>query len=150
MAETTAAVATRDFVDHWCGDFVTGDLAYDFTDAVGSARWNDDVPEGGTLANKDTVTLITDEAMTSGQAQKLAEQLLAADDPRVSDPYGPAGAIRIAGSCGWTAEPTDNHGWALFGRALITPCPPLRDDFYDVLKSLASGDETDSPVRPAK
>jgi hypothetical protein len=109
-------LTTRDFIDHWDDDLATGDLTHDFAEAVDSARWGDD-PEGGTLANKCRVTLITEQVFLRDNARRLAVSLLVANDPRIADPYGPAGAIPFRTEKG-------NPAWILFGRAPVAPFPP--------------------------
>jgi hypothetical protein len=125
--ERTTAVTdtTRDFIDHW-DTFTDGDLAHDFAEAVDSARWGDD-PEGGTLANKSDAIPITEEVLGHDEAQRLARELLDANDPRIADPHGPAGAIPIT--------PGDNGApaWILFGRSPVAPFPPCRDDIASQL-----------------
>ena len=110
----------RDFIDYW-DTFTNGDLAHDIAEAVDSARWGDDA-EGGTLANKSDATLITDEVLGYDAATRLARELLDANDPRIADPHGPAGAIPTApGDSGAPA-------WILFGRSPVAAFPPCRDD----------------------
>jgi hypothetical protein len=112
-----ATSTARTFIDYW-DTFTTGDLEHDFTEAVKNARWADD-PGGGSLANKDRVTLITDEILDSDTAARLARELLDANDPRIADPRGPVGAIRTPGT-------ENEHGWILFGWAPIAPFPPFQ------------------------
>lgn len=128
---------TRDFIDYW-DTYTNGNLEHDFAEAVDSARWGDD-PEGGTLANKYRVTLITDEVLSYDQACRLARELLDADDPRTANPHGPAGAIPV---------PCDNdgHAWILFGRSPVAPFPPCRDDLAAQLKGYAPRCEEWLPV----
>jgi hypothetical protein len=110
---------TRDFIDHWDTD-TTGDLQHDFAEAVDSARWGDD--ENGTLANKFRVILITEDILSRKDAGDLARELLNADDPRIANPHGPAGAIRTH------SDTNGSPAWILFGRAPVTAFPPCRDD----------------------
>ena len=58
--------------------------------------------------------------MAPDDADELAWQLLRADDPRIADPHGPAGAIRVHDS-------DDGPAWVFFGRSPIAPFPPCRD-----------------------
>jgi hypothetical protein len=115
---------SRDFIDHWDTD-ATGSLAHDFAEAVDSARWGDD-PEGGTLANKSAVILITEAVLDPDYARRLAAKLLGRNDPRIADPHGPAGAIPITADSG-------GPGWILFGRSPEAPFPPCRDDIASQL-----------------
>jgi hypothetical protein len=71
----------------------------------------------GTIAEKDEYIVISGVSqddgtgdMTREQAVALAEKLMAEDDPRVSDKWGPAGAIAFGDQDG---EP----GWLFFGWA---------------------------------
>lgn len=48
-----------------------------------------------TIAEKDTYTVITDTAQSYEEATALAQQLIAADDARIRDTRGPAGAIPV-------------------------------------------------------
>ncbi|WP_194921923.1 hypothetical protein [Catenulispora rubra] len=100
--------ATSEFIDHWIAE-EPGSLGEHFAEAVDSARWGDN-PRGGTLANKYRITLITDEVLDAAVARRLAEELLAANDPRIADPHGPAGAIEVTSG----EEP---RAWILFGRS---------------------------------
>lgn len=49
----------------------------------------------GSVAEKDTYTVITDRPLTTADAKTLARELLACADPRINDKRGPAGAIAI-------------------------------------------------------
>ena len=49
----------------------------------------------GTIAEKDSVVVIQNEAVPIDQAWAIAAPLLDNDDPRIADKWGPAGAIRI-------------------------------------------------------
>ncbi len=60
----------------------------------------------GTIAEKDGYVLVADEPRTYEAAHALADELIDADDPRVSDKWGPAGAIPLVGG-----------GWLFFGWA---------------------------------
>lgn len=60
----------------------------------------------GTIAEKDGWTVISQTPLPAEDAQALADKLLQEDDPRISDKWGPAGAI-----------PIDGGGWLFFGWA---------------------------------
>jgi hypothetical protein len=49
----------------------------------------------GSVAQKDTYTIITDRPLTPGDAETLARELLACADPRIADKRGPAGAVAV-------------------------------------------------------
>jgi len=49
----------------------------------------------GTIAEKSSFVVISDTPMWLDEAQRLAGKLLNADDPRISDKWGPAGAIAV-------------------------------------------------------
>ncbi|WP_328463610.1 hypothetical protein OHA21_38390 [Actinoplanes sp. NBC_00393] len=49
----------------------------------------------GTLAEKDDYVIITRQPMTEADATALASGLIDRDDPRISDKWGPAGAIPV-------------------------------------------------------
>lgn len=49
----------------------------------------------GTMAEKTDCVVITRTPMSSAEAYALAEKLTEADDPRISDKWGPAGAIPV-------------------------------------------------------
>ena len=49
----------------------------------------------GTIAEKDSYVIITRTLMDHDQAERLAGDLLDRDDPRISDKWGPAGAIPV-------------------------------------------------------
>lgn len=59
----------------------------------------------GSIAEKDSFVIVGD-APTAKEAHKLGSELIDADDPRISDKWGPAGAIRVAAG-----------GWVFFGWA---------------------------------
>ncbi|MEV0445913.1 hypothetical protein AB0I84_10495 [Streptomyces spectabilis] len=96
-------------------DFFTSATGPDLTTAFNTARAQDrnDYGSGGytgTLAEKHSVALIDEPRRSEGDAVARARELLLGDDPRVSDKWGPAGALPIA-----TDDGTD--GWLLFGVA---------------------------------
>ena len=131
---------TRDFIDYWYA-FANGDLEHDFAEAVDSARWSDDT-EGGSLANKYRVTLITEEVLGYDHASRLARELLDANDPRIAIAHGPAGAIRTTADDGAPA-------WILFGRSPIAPFPPCRADIDAQLAGFPPACEEWLPVATA-
>ena len=49
----------------------------------------------GTIAEKSSFVVISDTPMWLDEAQRLAEKLLDVNDPRISDKWGPAGAIAV-------------------------------------------------------
>ena len=49
----------------------------------------------GTLAEKDDYVIITRQPMTEADATTLAGDLMDRGDPRISDTWGPAGAIPV-------------------------------------------------------
>jgi len=114
----TAGTA-RTFIDYW-DTYTNGDLTHDFAEAVDQARWGDD-REGGTLANKETVTQVTDKIVDYDFAPRLAAEYLYGDNPAFLDPHGPAGAIPVPGN-------DNEHGWVIFGWAPIEAFPPCRDE----------------------
>jgi hypothetical protein len=68
--------------------------------AFGSAREDALYEHGhggysGTLAEKDDYVIITRRPMTEAEATALAGELMDRDDPRISDKWGPAGAIPV-------------------------------------------------------
>ncbi|MFI7641865.1 hypothetical protein [Nonomuraea sp. NPDC049400] len=54
----------------------------------------------GTIAEKDDFVIVASEPMPETEATALADQLLRADNPRILDKWGPAGAIPIKGENG--------------------------------------------------
>jgi hypothetical protein len=68
--------------------------------AFGSAREDALYEHGhggysGTLAEKDDYVIITRQPKTEAEATALASELMDRDDPRISDKWGPAGAIPV-------------------------------------------------------
>ena len=73
------------------------DLNSAFSKAVASARWsygNDGYT--GTLAEKDAVVQVYDRPVPLQVAQAMADGLIEQNDPRISDKWGPAGAIPLS------------------------------------------------------
>ncbi|KUL23205.1 hypothetical protein [Streptomyces regalis] len=66
----------------------------------------------GSIYEKDTFTLIDEPRRPEESAMERAVELVRADDARISDKWGPAGALRITTRLG-------GEGWLLFGFA---PC----------------------------
>ena len=66
-----------------------------FSTAIDNARYDyGHAGYTGTIAEKDSVELVG-EAESLSQAYDMAHAMIEADDPRVSDKWGPAGAISI-------------------------------------------------------
>ena len=110
--------AVKSFVDFWNTD-VTGDLAADFDTAVDAARWGDPV-EGGTLANKTDCIRLYRDVIAPDQAHAVAAALVDNRDVRISNPFGPAGAIATTDDAGGPA-------WIFFGFAPVQAFPLCRD-----------------------
>lgn len=68
----------------------------------------------GSLAEKDSFTVIAAFPMPESAAQALAEGLIKQGDQRIDDKWGPAGAIAVAGGIRTVqvALPPTTHGWA--------------------------------------
>ncbi|MFL6110159.1 MAG: hypothetical protein ACJ786_02225, partial [Catenulispora sp.] len=64
----------------------------------------------------------TEDILSYDNACDLARELLNADDPRIANPHGPAGAIRTH------PDKSGSPQWILFGRSPVTAFPPCRDD----------------------
>ena len=64
----------------------------------------------GTIAEKGSLVVVERTPMTQSAAYDAAWALIDADDPRVEDKWGPAGAIAV-GDAGTVS------GWLLFGSA---------------------------------
>jgi hypothetical protein len=78
-----------------------------FNDAVRKARY--ECGHGGytgTIAEKSTVVMVADAPMSAVAAASLANELINADDERISEKGGPAGAIQL-----------DTGGYFFFGWA---------------------------------
>ncbi|MFE4263425.1 hypothetical protein [Streptomyces sp. NPDC056883] len=80
-----------------------------FHDAVEQAqREYGHNPYSGTVGMKDEVVLIKEESRTEDEAQTRAHELIEADDERIRDKWGPAGALPL--------HPVDGQpAWLLFG-----------------------------------
>ena len=65
----------------------------------------------GTIAEKDSVITIKAEPVTMDEARLMADILMNKDDSRVTDKWGPAGAIRVIDP-GYGFD-----GWYFFGWA---------------------------------
>lgn len=88
-----------------------------FHTAVEEARYNyGSSGYTGTVAEKETFVLITATPLPWPDAEKLAAELIEAEDPRIADEWGPAGAIAVTEPPGKGA-PTARHGWLFFGWA---------------------------------
>jgi hypothetical protein len=72
------------------------DVHVAFQNAVDAAAWeHGHGGYSGTIAEKDDFVVVTQRPMSYDGASRLASDLLARDDPRVADKWGPAGAIPI-------------------------------------------------------
>jgi hypothetical protein len=70
-----------------------------FREAAESARYEHGAGGySGTLAEKDSVVTIQQRPLSRPAAEALAGSLLGADDPRINDKWGPAGAIPVIAS----------------------------------------------------
>ncbi|ATL65099.1 hypothetical protein [Nocardia terpenica] len=67
----------------------------------------------GSIAEKDAYTIITADPIGETAADTLIDDLFDAQDPRIDDKHGPAGAIAIAD----TDNPARIAGWVFFGWA---------------------------------
>lgn len=83
-------------------EFITTGAGETMTDAfqaaVDDARWqHGSGGYTGTIAEKALAgcVSVTDDVLDEDAARALARQLLRDDDPRVSDKWGPAGAIKL-------------------------------------------------------
>jgi hypothetical protein len=87
------------------------DPAKAFDAAKEAAYWYDGhAGYTGTIAEKDSYVVITDGPIPEHEADELAERVMAADDERISDKWGPAGAIAIG-------QDGNTTGWLFFGWA---------------------------------
>lgn len=79
-----------------------------FRDAVEQAQYEYGHGPSGTVGMKDEVVLIEEESRTENAAQARARELIEADDDRIRDKWGPAGALPL--------HPVDGQpAWLLFG-----------------------------------
>ena len=69
----------------------------------------------GTIAEKDSFTVISDEGISYAKAFKLADDLIEKSDARIDDKWGPAGAIRIKQRA--SKNQKSMNGWMFFGWA---------------------------------
>ncbi|MCX5206697.1 hypothetical protein OG897_35500 [Streptomyces sp. NBC_00237] len=87
------------------------DLKTAFNSAVSEAAYeNGHGGYTGSLAEKDEVTLIDSTVRTQPEAEQLVAQLLRDNDPRISDKWGPAGALEYM-------TDGDGRSWLFFGYA---------------------------------
>lgn len=87
------------------------DVREAFRDAVEQAAYDyGHAGYTGTIAEKHSYVIIQSEPMPYEDAADLAWDLIRRDDPRISDKWGPAGAIRTVTSSG-------TRGWLFFGWA---------------------------------
>lgn len=78
-----------------------------FVNAVKQAQYDyDHAGYTGTVAEKESLTVISDEPHTLVEAHALADDMTGRGDARIDDTWGPAGAIRI-----------DDVTWLFFGWA---------------------------------
>jgi len=83
-----------------------GELNEVFERVADASRWEDGHSYSGAIGMKDSVILLDTRVLsTEKEAVTYATDLLNADDPRISDKWGPAGAIQWLG--GWVFV-----GWA--------------------------------------
>ena len=85
----------------------TDDPVAAFQEAVADAQW--EYGHGGysgTLAEKGSYVIVEATPQPVEDAYALADRLIEAFDPRISDKWGPAGAIKL-----------DPVGWLFFGWA---------------------------------
>lgn len=86
------------------------DVQQAFRAAVEDAKWtHGHGGYTGTIAEKREVTVIG-EATGWREAAEMANRLLAENDERIDDKWGPAGAIRVS-------DTKEEDGWLFFGWA---------------------------------
>lgn len=74
----------------------TGERLEDaFDEAYRQCGWEDGHSYSGTLSSKHGVTAIQRRPLPQRAAERLADDLIRAEDPRISDKWGPAGAIPV-------------------------------------------------------
>ncbi len=71
----------------------------------------------GTLAEKTGAVAVEHRPQTLESAQARADELLSADDERISDKWGPAGAIPVCAPADDDKPDAPIIGWLLFGWA---------------------------------
>lgn len=81
-----------------------------FDQARAAARAEYGGSYSGSIGEKDSVVKITDTPLSVKDAADLAYKLIDADDPRIDDKWGPAGAIPLEFDDG-------SRGWYFFGWA---------------------------------
>ncbi|MFH8635544.1 hypothetical protein [Streptomyces goshikiensis] len=64
----------------------------------------------GSIAEKDDYVVIDDVRRSQANALNWARELIAANDPRIDNKWGPAGALPLT-------TPTAQNGWLFFGWA---------------------------------
>lgn len=78
---------------------------------VDAAYWHGHGGYTGTIAEKDSwVVIDPDKTYTVAEAEARAEELMANDDERITDKWGPAGALKVV-------DPEHGNGWYFFGWA---------------------------------
>lgn len=105
----------------------------------------------GTIAEKHDVVVIESTPMSEQDADALANRLISKDDPRISDKWGPAGAIAIAsGTSTQTVEiPAEPDGFpglrAAADAALGTL--PMGQSITEVTSKLYETTDTGRPCK---
>jgi hypothetical protein len=113
--------------------YASGALA---TDAFGRARDEAGYESGhggysGTIQEKGEFTVITNTPLLENEAYALAHKLIEADDPRIRDKWGPAGAIPVVTGkrteqvSGFGYTPTLGLGYGMVDPALLKEVEPL-------------------------
>src|SRR5687767_876231 len=75
------------------------DVREAFNQAVADAQWNyGHAGYTGTIAEKGSFVIISDEPRTLVEAEQFAYELMDEEDERIDDKWGPAGAIRVVDS----------------------------------------------------
>lgn len=92
-------------------DFITAAPGKDAQEAFANARadaayWHGHGGYSGTVYEKDSFVIISAKPMTQAEAHTMADQMIQDDDARISDKWGPAGAILL-----------DTGEWLFFGWA---------------------------------
>lgn len=72
----------------------------------------------GTIAEKGDYVVVQDSPLSVSDAEDIASRLIRDNDERITDKWGPAGAIRVRGVLdhGW-GGPKNFDGWLFFGWA---------------------------------
>jgi hypothetical protein len=147
LPDPSEAIPTGDdsaaFVHLWDTD-VVDDHRVDFVNALRTARRPDPHEDRtGTVANKSDVTLITHHRMSREAAAGLATELITARDPRIANPFGPAGAIPVLTS---SANRTSDKAWIFFGRTFDAAWQG--SEYYDIITPAITCPDPDAVVAP--